>query len=143
MLLFPLRRDVKTPLQAQLREMLGKMGENGVRVDLSTITTGGVPMGMVDDILKAMDRIPIWKRLGEIPTEVDDLKKRVAALEEKLGTKWPADVCPFCGERAWRMVEAVYSDREASGEIWGCSACNQKQQRWVPTGIKPERSRRR
>ena len=93
-------------------------------------------MGMIDDVLKALDRIPIWKRLGEVPAEVDELKRRVAELEEKLGTKWPGDVCPFCGERAWRMVEAGYADRKHRKEHWGCSSCSQQQAMWVPTGTK-------
>ena len=37
-------------------------------------------MGIVDDVLKVLDRIPIWKRLQEVPREVDELKKRIAAL---------------------------------------------------------------
>lgn len=100
-------------------------------------------MGMIEDILKALDRIPIWKRLGEVPAEVDDLKKRIAALEEKLGTKWPGDVCQFCGERAWRLKESGYASREATEEYWGCTACGKDQRKWVPTGIKPERTGRR
>jgi hypothetical protein len=28
-------------------------------------------MGIIDDILKALDRIPVWRRLQEIPGEVD------------------------------------------------------------------------
>ncbi|MFH0342813.1 MAG: hypothetical protein ACHBNF_11935 [Chromatiales bacterium] len=57
-------------------------------------------MGAIDDFLKMLDRIPIWRRLGEVPGEVDDLKRRVAELEQKLNGKWPPDVCEFCGTRA-------------------------------------------
>lgn len=49
-------------------------------------------MGMLEDILKALDRTPRWKRLQEVPSEVDELKSRVAALEGKLDGKWPADI---------------------------------------------------
>ena len=31
-------------------------------------------MSLLDDVMKVLDRIPIWKRLGEVPSEVDDLK---------------------------------------------------------------------
>jgi hypothetical protein len=64
-------------------------------------------VGLLDDMLKALDRIPGWKRIQELPSEVDQLKKRVADLEEKLGGKWPPDVCRFCGERAVRMTFAA------------------------------------
>ena len=60
-------------------------------------------MGVIEDMLKALDRIPGWKRLQEVPNEVDELKTKVAALEEKLGEKWPADICRHCGERAARL----------------------------------------
>jgi hypothetical protein len=63
-------------------------------------------MGIVDDILRALDRIPIWKRLQELPSEVDDLKARVAAFEDKLSGKWPPDVCRYCGARAARLVHS-------------------------------------
>ena len=37
-------------------------------------------MGIVDDILKALDRIPTWKRLHEVPSELDQLRAKVAAM---------------------------------------------------------------
>ena len=65
-------------------------------------------MGIVDDVLKAFDRIPIWKRLQEIPRELDELKARIAAIEEKQGGKWPGNVCPFCGAQAVRLKAGRY-----------------------------------
>jgi hypothetical protein len=44
-------------------------------------------MGLLEDVMKALDRIPVWKRLQGVPAEVDSLKGRIAALEEKLGGK--------------------------------------------------------
>lgn len=38
-------------------------------------------MGVVDDMLSA-DRIPIWKRLHQVPEEVDDLKHASARLRK-------------------------------------------------------------
>ena len=82
-------------------------------------------MSLIDDILKAFDRIPGWKRLQEIPAETDDLKQRVAALEEKLGGKWPADVCRFCGERAVRLDYTLVPNIKTGTvqEHWACSKC--------------------
>jgi hypothetical protein len=45
-------------------------------------------MGIIDDFLK-LDRIPMWKRLRAVPSEVGDLKARVTALEETLAGKFP------------------------------------------------------
>jgi hypothetical protein len=80
-------------------------------------------MGMVDDILKAFDRIPVWKRLQEAPSEVDELKSRVAALEEKLGNKWPPDICRLCGARAARLGYSSVNDKGIIVEWWDCEEC--------------------
>jgi hypothetical protein len=90
-------------------------------------------MGILDDILSALDRIPVWKRLQELPEEMDVLKAQVAVLEEKLGAKWPADICRYCGERAARMT---YSSPQANAdgiksERWTCSACKKFETRHV------------
>lgn len=83
-------------------------------------------MGVLDDVWNALDRIPIWKRLQEVPDEVDDLKKRVADLEEKLNGKWPAEVCRYCGERATRLSMSVGpTDKGAMREEWLCASCGQ------------------
>jgi len=38
-------------------------------------------MMVVDDILKILERIPLWKKLTALPTRVDALEKRLAELE--------------------------------------------------------------
>lgn len=89
-------------------------------------------MGIVDDTLKVLDRIPIWKRLGEVPAEVDGLMRRVAELEVKLNGKWPADVCRYCGERAVRLT--THRGPDARGivtEHWTCGECQKVDHRRV------------
>jgi|SRR5215472_16366943 len=48
-------------------------------------------MGVLEDILKALDRVEIWKEVQNTPQRVSALEKRIGALEEKLGGKWPAE----------------------------------------------------
>jgi hypothetical protein len=86
-------------------------------------------MGMVEDILKVLDRLPGWKRLQEVPSEVDELKSRVAALEEKLGSNWPPDVCRQCGARAARLVFS-HGDKGMIREDWRCTECGRKDSRY-------------
>ena len=90
-------------------------------------------MGLLEDIMKALDRIPNWKRVQELPTEVDALKQRVAGLEQKLSGKWPADVCKFCGERAVRMsgTRGPNSHTHISEQIWTCEKCGRKETRII------------
>lgn len=52
-----------------------------------------MPFGM-GDILSLLDRIPIWKRVKELPDKVEALEKRIAAMEAK--PKLP--ICEACGE---------------------------------------------
>ena len=85
-------------------------------------------MGIPETILGVLDRIPGWKRIQQLPSEVEDLKRRIAALEEKLGGKWPADVCRYCGERAMRLEAAFTS------ETWLCSACGKREYRPLGSG---------
>ena len=87
-------------------------------------------MGLLEDILNALDRIPVWRRLQGLPPEVDELKKRIAALEEKLGDKWPADVCKFCGARAARLQNMLGPDTKGNmRQQWACAECNQIEDR--------------
>jgi len=94
-------------------------------VGISPNSLKGHAIGMIEDVLKTLNRAPGWKRIGELPPEVDDLKQRVAALEEKLGGKWPPDVCKHCGARAVRMSGSRAD--EASKKVrqeWACRECN-------------------
>ncbi len=87
-------------------------------------------MGVLDDIIKTLDRIPVWKRLQIIPEEVDDLRNRVVELEEKLGGKWPPDVCKFCGARAARLTGTRGPDAKGKlYQLWGCGECSNVERR--------------
>lgn len=90
-------------------------------------------MGILEDVLKALDRIPMWKRLSSMPDEVDALRARVAALEAHLA-KAIGDQCPRCRAMAYGLIDSgpasgpagelgIWSDRYA------CSACGYQNQR--------------
>ncbi len=41
-------------------------------------------MGLLEDILLALERIPIWKRVKALPDEVEALKARIKVLEDRM-----------------------------------------------------------
>lgn len=89
-------------------------------------------MSLLDDVLKVLDRIPIWKRLQNLPSEVDGLRTRVDELESKLGGKWPPDVCRYCGERALRLASTYGPTAKGKmQEEWKCNSCGQYDTRLI------------
>ena len=79
---------------------------------------------MIEDILKALDRVPAWKRLGEVPAEIEDMKRRIAQLEEQLGGKYAPEICRFCGERTVRLKNVLGPDEKGMlHEEWDCGKC--------------------
>ena len=53
-----------------------------------------------------------WGPIRGAPAKIEALEKRVAELEEKLGGKWPPEVCKFCGERQVRMRWSRPTDKK-------------------------------
>jgi hypothetical protein len=53
-------------------------------------------MSAIGDITKILEKIPLWKRLGELPAQVDAIQARVTALEEELKKRPPLEKCPIC-----------------------------------------------
>lgn len=100
------------------------------RLALLTSTTPSTeaPMGILEDVMKALERIPAWKRLQQLPERADALEQRIAALEQQLkpasGSK-----CPSCGAMALKLTKST-----PSPEPWGsmgarqdhlqCQSCN-------------------
>jgi hypothetical protein len=89
-------------------------------------------MGLLEDMLKALDRVEIWKELQTTPKRLTDLERRVAELEKKLGGKWPGDVCKSCGARELRLAHTFGPmDKGFMQEQWECSACNNVETRVI------------
>ena len=88
-------------------------------------------MGVIEDILNVLDRIPKWKRVQELPDQVNALQRRLSDLEQKFAGKWPPDVCRYCGERAVRLhfVFGGVDDKGNVHESWKCEACKHVDER--------------
>ena len=88
-------------------------------------------MAALDNVLTILNKWPLWHRVTETPDKVDDLDRRVAALEEKLGDTWPPDVCKFCGEREVRLVDTRLKEKGFVLQIWQCYSCDGEERRVV------------
>lgn len=76
-------------------------------------------MATLDNILTLLDKWPRWKRINEIPEQMDELLQRIAALEERL-ERAPGEACPYCGALAMRMTSQRMNGQ---WEIWTCGEC--------------------
>ena len=88
-------------------------------------------MGFLADALNFFDRIPLWKRVKDLPDQVHGLSERVRALEEKYNGTWPPDVCRYCGERAARLWNAnPGAENGMKKEDWRCASCGKIEPRF-------------
>lgn len=79
------------------------------------------------DILPLLEKIPGWKRITETPARVDELEKRLKALEET--PKLP--ICQKCGLGYMRLDRqedlkgafAVFNDSGLSISVYKCDKC--------------------
>lgn len=55
--------------------------------------------------------MPIWRNLKALPARVEELERRLAALEEgaKAPRKSPGQPCPACGEPAYLLTNSERS----------------------------------
>jgi hypothetical protein len=61
---------------------------------------------MIEDVMKALERIPAYKRALATADEVERLKERVAAIEARPA---PAigESCPRCREMKFALIETI------------------------------------
>ena len=89
-------------------------------------------MGVIDDVLRALDRIPIWKRVQALPDTVAALEARIAALEAKLSGK-TGIACPICNSpgfmRTGSKRHPIFGDAGLMLDTWTCPACSHSEER--------------
>jgi hypothetical protein len=89
-------------------------------------------LAILSEVLALLDKWGPWKRITEAPGRLDDLEKRLAALE-RTAPRQAGKSCPACGEPAVRRTSSIpHPDRLLSmagitQETWECSACGDKE----------------
>jgi hypothetical protein len=74
--------------------------------------------------MKAFDRVPGMKEIQALPDKFKALEERIVSLEAALA-RCPAEGCPFCGARAFRLDRV---DMFGQREIWLCGECQKKRE---------------
>lgn len=85
-------------------------------------------MGILEDVIKALERVPGWKRISGLPSEVDALRQRVAALEARL-TPTTGDMCPRCRAMTFKLAQSrpdpgPFGALGAMQDVHRCSSCH-------------------
>lgn len=84
-------------------------------------------MGIIEDVMKALERIPAWKRVAAVPAELDALRHRVEALELRLAVA-SGDSCPRCRVMAYSLAESrpeppPWGQLGAMEDVYRCASC--------------------
>lgn len=87
-------------------------------------------MGILEDVMRALERIPTWKRVQSMPAEMDALRARIEALERRLQPA-SGDTCPRCRELAFKLVRTIpepspFGALGALQDELACSRCGYK-----------------
>jgi uncharacterized protein with PIN domain len=89
-------------------------------------------MGLLEDIIRTLERVPGWKRIAAMPEEMDALKKRIDALEAKLAPA-TGEQCPICKSPTLRVIaSAPHKHFGAMGtkeDTLRCDACGHQEAR--------------
>lgn len=89
-------------------------------------------MGILEDVVKALERIPAWRRLSALPAEVDALRARVQALEDRLAGN-SGKLCPLCNSPDFRVIESkndsYFGHSGVMTDTYHCSACQHTEKR--------------
>ena len=89
-------------------------------------------MGMIEDVMKALERIPLWKRVSALPEEVAALRERVDQLEAQLAGK-SGPCCPICNAPGFKVTaskpDPVAGDLGIIQDTHQCSKCGHSENR--------------
>ncbi len=85
----------------------------------------------INELIKLLEKAPLWKRHAPLPDKVAELECRVAALETHLADRTSGAYCEHCGSGNVKRIGAVPDP--AFGDVFGdklpkyrCENCEQE-----------------
>lgn len=89
-------------------------------------------MGMIEDVMKTLERIPLWKRVSALPEEVEALKKRISELEARIAPA-AGEVCPMCRAPTLKVIKSTpdpdFGFAGVQNDTMKCSNCGHQEHR--------------
>jgi len=58
---------------------------------------------MIKDINELLEKIPIWKKLVQLPDRLDGIEKRLKSIEDKMSGS--GELCPYCKQPTLQLLE--------------------------------------
>lgn len=87
-------------------------------------------MGIIEDTMKALERIPLWKRVVHLPDEVAALRARIEAIEKRLEGK-SGIACPACKSLDFKVISSapdpVFVEAGIMRDLYRCSSCSHEE----------------
>lgn len=84
-------------------------------------------MSVVADVLAALDRLRWWNDLKHAPPKIAELEKRIAALEKAAQPADTREVCPFCRQGRFDLIDEMpdpmFGDVGVMRRTFVCSVC--------------------
>jgi len=81
------------------------------------------------DLLKILDKIPLWKRISSLPDKYASLEKRVIELENKI--KYTPGTCPSCTSSNFGVESMRRGEQKPNLRKFACQDCGYSEIRTI------------
>ncbi len=90
-------------------------------------------MFSLKDLNELLDKMPLWKRIKDSPERINQLEKRIKAIEEQISGR--GDVCPYCHKPAGNLLDIqpdkTLGDVGLKRGFYECNNCHKKYDREI------------